>query len=222
MKGRVVLRKVINRTVFSFLVFYFAFLILHAVVWGDKLINLKSLLGYFGVTSLIATILFVISISAIDKGVKGLRRLTTIILMILGNYYLFLLAMNLIYEFNENMLLVITLSGFSIFLFDVSYSLFVFNVKHLKSKGGWKKNKEATFKAAFMLIVSIISIVLFIVYVAQTLMSIPETIKAGVRVIDESKFFTSFLTLFPIGLTLLYLSHKVEKSEDGFKDLPWK
>lgn len=178
---------------------------------------------YFGVASLIATLLFVVSIDSIDPKLKGVRKAATIFLMILGNFYIFLLVMNFIYKFNENMLLAITISGFSIFLFDLSYSLFIFNKNDIISKGKQGLGKIGIIiKMIFMGITSLGSVVAFFIYLLKIFVGIPNTIKSGLIIINGSDLLTSFLTLFPIGLTFLYISHKVEKSEDGFKNLPWE
>jgi len=213
----------LKRLVVSFCIFLCLFMISHIVIWGEKIVNIGSLLHYFFFLSLIATILYMLSITAIDKEISKKRKRAVQFFVAIGNFYLFLFVINILYDFDSNTFMKIIISGFSIFLFDVSYSLFLFNKKLLQGKIN-NQNLFLFFRTAFMLILSLGAVIVSIIYSMQTLLAIPVSIENGLRVdlISFTDVLESFITLFPIALTFLYLAHKIEKSEDGFKNLPWR
>lgn len=193
---------------------------------GDREVPMSTYIGYSFFLGIITMFLLIVPLlvtfKSRDLEGKGKRKFLVAVATLCGMFYVFLLFLNLIYKLDPDINMHVAYTGFAIVLFDISMSFYWFNVDE------WNKNNRSKSiiywpKAISYAILALASIVVFAYYMYQIVaVDLPLLFKTQApQNIREKEFWNSLITLFPIALTVLYIAHRLEKSDVPYRTGPF-
>ncbi|WP_301173391.1 hypothetical protein [Brevibacillus nitrificans] len=181
---------------------------------------LKSIIGYTLFLGIATYLILILPLSIIIKSDLGTNRKIIVgFVTLIAMFYLFLLIINNTYTLDTEIIMQVSYTGFAIVVFDVSLSLYWFNINEWKR--GSSRKISVWFKALIYIILSLGALIFNAVYVYKIIISLPIILQNPEQV-PTTVAWTNLITLFPISLTLLYIAHKLEKEEEPYRKWPWQ